>query len=149
MPDEPAELTALEAELRRLRPRAPSPELEEFVARRLRPRRVLTSFWAWSALPLGAAAAIALVVASRPPTAVVPDAARIAAPAAAFKPVAADNLLLDTQDEGLVTLDDGTTARRVRSNYLDTVTWKNPRTQASLKWTVPREEIRVVPVIFQ
>jgi hypothetical protein len=32
---------------------------------------------------------------------------------------------------------------------VDTITWKNPRTNASVRWTVPREEVRVVPVKFQ
>ena len=45
-----------------------------------------------------------------------------------------------------VTLDDGTTAHRVFQCYLDTYTWRNPRTNASLRWTVPRDELRVIPV---
>lgn len=69
--------------------------------------------------------------------------------AAQFKPVASENVLYAVKDEGLVTLEDGTAARRERLNYVDTITWKNPRTNASVKWTVPREEIRVVPVKFQ
>lgn len=72
-----------------------------------------------------------------------------AAEAALFKPVASENVLYAVKDEGLVTLEDGTAARRERLNYVDTITWKNPRTNASVKWTVPREEIRVVPVKFQ
>ena len=71
------------------------------------------------------------------------------AEAALFKPVASENVLYAVKDEGLVTLDDGTAARRERLNYVDTIIWKNPRTNASVKWTVPREEIRVVPVKFQ
>ena len=47
------------------------------------------------------------------------------------------------------TLDDGTAARRERFQYVDTITWKNPRTNASVRWTMPREEVRVVPVKFQ
>ena len=68
---------------------------------------------------------------------------------AVFKPVSAENLLYAQRDDGLVTLADGTTARRYRSSYVDTITWKNPRTQASLRWSVPRTEERVVPVSFQ
>jgi hypothetical protein len=48
-----------------------------------------------------------------------------------------------------VTLADGTAARRVRSSYVDTITWKNPKTNASLRWSVPRDEVRVMPVVFQ
>jgi len=69
--------------------------------------------------------------------------------APAFRPVAAENVLYAAQDEGLVALADGTPARRVRSSYVDTITWKNPRNNASLRWSVPREEVRVVPVVFQ
>jgi hypothetical protein len=68
---------------------------------------------------------------------------------AVLKPVAAEKVLYAAQDEGLVTLEDGTTARRERLSYVDTITWKNPRTNASLTWSVPREEVRVVPVHFQ
>ena len=73
----------------------------------------------------------------------------VPAPEEVFKPVAAENVLYAVRDEGLVTLDDGTAARRERLNYVDTITWKNPRTNASVRWTVPREEVRVVPVKFQ
>jgi hypothetical protein len=66
-----------------------------------------------------------------------------------FKPVAAENVLYAASDEGPVTLDDGTSARRERLSYIDTITWKNSRTNASVRWTVLREEIRVVPVKFQ
>jgi hypothetical protein len=31
---------------------------------------------------------------------------------------------------------------------VDTYTWKNPRTNASIKWTVPRDEIRVIPATY-
>jgi hypothetical protein len=68
---------------------------------------------------------------------------------APLKPVAAENLLVVASDEGLVTLDDGTPARRERRQYVDTITWKNPRTNASLTWSMPREEVRVVPIVFQ
>ncbi|MBL9185971.1 MAG: hypothetical protein JNK23_00695 [Opitutaceae bacterium] len=66
-----------------------------------------------------------------------------------MKPVAAENLLVSVRDEGLVTLDDGTRARRERLHYVDTIVWKNSRTHASLTWSVPREEVRIVPVVFQ
>ena len=63
-----------------------------------------------------------------------------------YEPVSAENVLYDSRDEGLVTLDDGTTAHRVFQSYLDTYTWRNPHTNASLRWTVPRDEVRVIPV---
>jgi hypothetical protein len=65
-----------------------------------------------------------------------------------FKPVTAENVLLAQSDDGLVTLADGSQAVRVRSSYVDTITWKNPSTKASLRWSVPHSEVRVVPVSF-
>lgn len=62
-----------------------------------------------------------------------------------YQPVAATNVLYDLKDEGTVYLDGDTPARRLRYRYLDTYTWKNPRNNASLKWSVPRDEIRVLP----
>ena len=56
---------------------------------------------------------------------------------------------MSARDEGLVTLEDGTPARRARLQFVDTITWKNPRTNSSLRWSVPREEVRIVPVVFQ
>jgi hypothetical protein len=122
------ELEKLEAELSALRPAAPSRAVHARVARDLTPPARSLAWWAWSAVPAAIAAALVLafVATNRPAT------AGEAAP-----------------DEGLVTLADGTPARRVRSSYVDTITWKNPRNNASLRWSVPREEVRVVPVVFQ
>ena len=77
------------------------------------------------------------------------DRPRVASNETPLKPVAAENVLISATDEGLVTLDDGTQARRERLQYVDTITWKNARTNASLTWRVPREEVRVVPIAFQ
>ena len=150
------ELQDLEAELKRLRPLAPSRAVAEAIARQLAaaPRR---QAWAWTALPLAAMIAGFILLQERPAAlvpavAATPMPAQTPAPAAAiptYKPVSAENLLYAQSDEGIVTLADGTTARRTRSSYVDTITWKNPRTQASLKWSVPRTEERVTPVSFQ
>lgn len=145
------DLNAFEAELRRLRPVAPSAETKARVARELarsepaagllRPRP-----W-WVSLPIAAAIAVAAaMLASRDRD---PRAREANFEAVALKPVAAENLLYAATDEGLVILDDGTPARRARLRYLDTFVWKNPRTNASLTWRVPREEVRIVPVSFQ
>jgi hypothetical protein len=64
----------------------------------------------------------------------------------AYQPVAAANVLYDLKDEGSVS--GNAEARRVRARFVDTYTWKNPRTNASIKWTVPRDEVRVVPASF-
>jgi hypothetical protein len=139
------ELDPLEAELRRLRPIAPSRDLERALGAELSagPRRSAKPL-AWLALPIGAA--IAGLVAWWPERI---DKERTASDGAVFKPVAAQNVLLASTEQGGVTLADGTPARRVRRAYLDTITWENPRTHASLIWTVPREEVRVTPIDFQ
>ena len=62
-----------------------------------------------------------------------------------YQSVAATNVLYDLKDEGRVYVDGDTPARRFRYRYLDTYTWKNPRNNASLKWSMPRDEIRVLP----
>lgn len=72
----------------------------------------------------------------------------VAAPRDSYRPVKAANVLYDLQDEGLVLLNDNVPARRVRARYVDTYTWKNPATNASLKWSVPRDEVRVLPTTF-
>ena len=141
------DLHELEAELTRLRPIAPSEMVKARVARDLGTRR--SNLWAWAAFPLAAAVALAVFLKDR---AVETPAAPVVATAKAtptFKPVSAKNMLYEHRDDGLVTLADGTTARRYRNSYVDTITWKDPRTQASLRWSVPRTEDRVVPVTFQ
>jgi hypothetical protein len=164
------DLHNLEAELKRLRPAAPSREMfarleAEFapIAAPVTPvvfwQRGTRLWWLWAgALPFAAALVVAFVLATRrapatkglQPLAVsLPSAAATPPTEAVFKPVAAENVLYAVSDEGLVTLDDGTAARRERLSYVDTITWKNPRTNASVRWTVPREEVRVVPVKFQ
>lgn len=160
------DLSQLEAELKGLRPAAPTRDLlariEGELAAPTTPitpiaaksnRRSGPPWWLW-ATALPAAAAIAVMIAAtrgRPGTAprmgVTPQPA--VESAAEFKPVSAENLLYAAEDEGLVTLDDGTPARRERLNYVDTITWKNARTNASVRWTIPREEVRVIPVKFQ
>lgn len=77
-----------------------------------------------------------------------PASSRALAARDAYRPVKAANVLYDLQDEGVVTLEDNTPARRVRARYVDTYTWKNPATNASLKWSVPRDEVRVLPASF-
>lgn len=146
------ELQELEAELRRLRPRQPSRELIDRLAGEIEAPKVHRLWWTWVTLP--AAAALAFLVSrsqpapkpGQPERRPVPVAVK---PAPVFKPVAAENVLLAARDEGLVSLSDGRPARRVRQSYVDTIVWKDPRGKALLKWSVPREEERIVPVVFQ
>ena len=62
-----------------------------------------------------------------------------------FQPVAATNVLYDLQAEDLVNGSDQVPVRRVRARYVDTYTWRNPATHASLQWSVPRDEVRIIP----
>lgn len=155
------ELQQLEAELKRLQPVAPAPTLVDRVERELAStparRRLTEVHWLWAALPAAAAVALVFVqfVHERPnasavePPRMAPPVAEVAGAPDPLKPVAAENVLVAAADEGLVILADGTPARRERLQFVDTITWRSPRTNASLTWRVPREEVRVVPVSFQ
>jgi hypothetical protein len=159
------ELSALEAELRRMRPRELPPTLAARLAQPP-PANVATNEtpaspapvvrWApWLWLGAGLAAALALAAVWWPafragadgpaPVVAEPAPGREADPVP-FKPVSAENLLLATSDEGVIELADGQTARRIRLDYLDTYTWRD-EAGASLEWSVPREVYYYVPVV--
>lgn len=152
------DFSQLEGELKRLRPRAPSALVAHRVERSLRPR--LSRHRLWWMLPLAAAAAVALALrpgrvaapgdlAQTGAVAPTPSLENPPAPSAVFKPVAVENVLYAAHDDGVVTLDDGRTARRTRRSYVDTVLWRDPKSNASLTWSVPRSEVVVTPVSFQ
>jgi hypothetical protein len=143
------EFLKLELELKALRLVEPSPGLQGRLASALPSRRSTVSLPRWSWLALPAAAALAVVLFSGAPRENATSSEPTVASAPAFKPISSENTLLASRDEGYVTLTDGTPAHRTRQMYLDTITWKNSQTNASLTWTVPREEVRVVPVAFQ
>jgi hypothetical protein len=165
-------LQDLENELGNLRPRRPSSALEARVAAELaegsgRYRAPISAGatgrrirFGWS---LAAVAALVLFAAmaewraaARPPSAPVAALTNAAAPAVSppaqthlaagrYRPAVAASVLYDLKDDGEVYLSGDTPVRRLRYRYVDTYTWKNPATNASLKWSVPREEIRVLP----
>ncbi len=159
------ELSQLEAELKALQPAAPSRRLTAGLQAALASAPAATAsrssrlYWWWAAaLPAAAAITLSLVYFSSARIS-APDALVTTQPPAAtksgglagapLKPVAAEKILISASDEGIVTLDDGTQARRERLRFVDTITWRNSRTNASLTWSVPSEEVRVVPVVFQ
>ena len=161
-------LQDLEAELRQLRPRTLSAGLLARVEEELtgpEAARAAHPVRRWQFPPAGAPrwllwpVATALVavcgiaiaywwpaVASRSPA----PSAQVSVPTepalASFRPVAATQFLYESLDEGPVMLSSGLPARRVCNRYVDTYTWRNPRTRASVQWLVPRAEVRVVPV---
>ncbi|HVU34638.1 MAG TPA: hypothetical protein VHE61_14485 [Opitutaceae bacterium] len=144
-------------ELRQLTPAAPSAVLTRRLAAELaRPARRTGLRWWLLGLGLPAAAAIAMLCAvwSNHRATVGPRTAATPAPPASpatdvFTPVTAENVLYAATDDGLATLPDGRAVRRERLQYIDTITWVNPRTHASLTWSIPREEVRVVPVRYE
>lgn len=165
-------LQQLEDELKSLRLRAPSPQLVDRLTAELAAetdelaapvRRYTTAssfrswqWFGWRAAGLAAILALGAGVGwvafqsrvTSPAAPVQRLAAADPAPVEArdeFRPVAATNVLYELKDEGLVEVDGGVPARQVRARYLDTYTWKNPRGNSSLKWSVPRDEVRVLP----
>jgi len=158
-------LQELENELTRLRPHSLPDALVQRLERELgstqAPRRYTTATslrsWKWAGWSVAgaAAAAVGFFVSSisQSPVSVVPVTAAAsraasipnAAPAVnRYEPVRASSVLYEMKDDGLAMLPDNTQGRQVRYRYVDTYTWKNPATKASLKWSVPRDEVRLV-----
>ena len=125
--------------------------------------------WKWAGWRVAAVAAAMAIVTTigvmrwaEQPAAAPPDQARPVVPATTvattavpsspaanpdrYRPVSAANVLYDLKDEGLAYTADNSPGRRLRYRYLDTYTWKNPKSNASPKWSIPRDEVRVVPV---
>jgi hypothetical protein len=152
----PDEIDLLEQDLAALRPRAVSRALVTRIAAELDAPVVVRPFDPWKASPWVAAACVALafgllgrlpVGEHRSPRGA--DAAAGEQPAS-LTPVSARQVLYSSQqDEEILTLDDGRPARRVLDRYVDVITWKDVRTNASVRWSVPREEVRLVPVSYQ
>lgn len=162
----------LEAELKRLRPRAPSAALATRIEQDLSkpftktatagilPRRAKTRA-KWFGLGLGLAAAAALLVLARvnmdrpaqseaKVAASKPIAPRLEkAPtnvARAFVPDGVTRVLYDRSNEGLVfPANSDQPVRRVRSRSRETLKWKNPGTGASLRVSYPTEEVELIP----
>lgn len=115
-------------------------------------------WFGWRTAGLAAALALVAVVGYRQVKPASPSIGRAELPSTAsavttpspdaYQPVVATNVLYDLKDEGPVTVEGDPTARQVRARYVDTYTWKNPRNNSSLKWSVPREEVRVLPASY-
>jgi hypothetical protein len=169
------DFSELEAELKKLRPRGVSPELnarieiglaEEAAGRGIATAGILPkrrSFRPnWIALGLGlAAAAVFLLLArlnvDRPSSkgaglalispAPVTPAAKVDD---SFVPAALTRVVYDTHDEGLhFTEGADQPMRRLRTHKRETVHWKNPQTGASLRVSYPTEEVTLIPISGQ
>jgi hypothetical protein len=162
-------LQDLEHELKRLTPRQPSAALmhaleqdlgAETVNKSVLPYSTATSLrsWKWATWSLaGVAATVALVALvqlnRRPgPASIAPKLTQnqsvptppVEKPVNRYEPVQASSVLYDLQESSPTPLPDRTEGREVRYRYVDTYTWKNPATNASLRWSVPRDEVRLV-----
>lgn len=159
-------LQELENELKRLTPRRPSAGLMQALERELGPAAVpaapspaRAALWRWPVWSLAAAAVLALVavlsfmhrpVSANAPApdelAVAPAGPTPSAPVASnrYEPIQASSVLYDLKEDGAALLPDQTEGRQLRYRYVDTYTWKNPTTNASLRWSVPRDEVRII-----
>ena len=120
---------------------------------------------AWNGwLPLAAAAAVAvLAVVFFPPPASSPGNSPVAANAPVSQPVAGETLAMETAAPALQPLssnsqlqrvdyegilrEDNTPYRQIRSRYLEKRVFRDPAADSTVEVLVPREEVRLVPVI--
>ena len=166
------DFSELEAELKQLRPVAPSTELASRIERALEQSTAATPTAGilprpkprvnWLALGLGVAAAAAFLMLAR----VDVDEASQKQPrvAAATQPATGSQaptdgglvpdgltrVVYNTRDEGLLFPEEvERPVRRVRSRSRETLQWKDASTGASLRVTYPTEEVELIPVSFQ
>jgi hypothetical protein len=167
-----SDFTELEAELKKLRPRAAAPELAARIERGLAeevsgrtatagvlPKR--RNFGVnWLGLGLGLAAAAALLVLARVnvdqpkrPSVVAMTPAPFAPPLPAsdtFVPAGMTEVVYNTRDEGLHFPEGADQpVRRVRSQKRESLQWRNPGTGTSVRVSYPSEEVTFIPVSGQ
>lgn len=157
----------LEAELKQLRPVAPSAELATRVDRALAqtpsagvlPRRKRSRL-SWFTLGLGmAAAAAAFLLLARPDLDRAPapqPTIAAASPATVFQsgrtlvPDGVTRVVYGTRNEGLVFPVNGDQPlRRLRARSRETLQWRDRNTGASLRVSYPTEEVELIPVSGQ
>ncbi len=163
-----------EAELRAIRPVAPTLALRESIARQLPAQHALATVetraavisrreadveapgffdrilpdlrWAFA----GALGATAVFLAmSHFQTADVPTTAAITAAEPDFGPVEISRDLVAAEDGGVVYEDEQEPARLVRYTTLERHVWTHPVTGARLEVEIPREDIVLVPLAMQ
>jgi hypothetical protein len=164
------DFSELEAELKKLRPAAASPELSARIERGLAEVSGRTATAGvlpkargfrvnWFGLGLGLAAAAALLLlarldvdqpAGKRPSLVAMTPVPFAQPVPvkdAFVPAGLTQVVYDTRDEGLH-FPEGSNepVRRVRSRKRETLKWNNPQTGTSLRVSYPSEEVTLIPV---
>lgn len=162
-----------ENELRKLRPAAPPPRLEQAIARELetpvtvlkrhehpragviiRPKesalpRLLSGLgWAFG----GAAVALIATISLYPlpadqPVAQVPAAIEVEEDF--FEPSESSRQLLAAEESDVIYTEEEEPTRVVRYNSMERYVWANPSTGAQVEVEVPREDIVLLPVSFQ
>ena len=164
------DFSELEAELKKLRPAAASPDLTARIERGLaevsgrtgtagvlpKRRNIRVN---WFGLGLGLAAAAALLLLARVnvdqtpgkrPIVVAMTPVPFAQPVPvkdAFVLAGLTQVVYDTRDEGLHFPESGDQpVRRVRSRKRETLKWNNPQTGTSLRVSYPSEEVTLIPV---
>ena len=168
-----SDFTELEAELKKLRPRAASPELAARIERGLAeevsgrtatagvlPKR--RNFGVnWLGLGLGLAAAATLLILARVnvdrpgkrQSVVAMTPAPFAPPlpvSDTFEPAGMTEVVYNTRDEGLHFPEGADQpVRRVRSQKRETLQWRNPGTGTSVRVSYPSEEVTFIPVSGQ
>ncbi len=168
-----SDFTELEAELKKLRPRAASPELSARIERGLAeevsgrtatagvlPKR--RNFGVnWLGLGLGLAAAAALLILARvnvdrpakrqSVVAMTPAPFSPPLPVSdTFVPAGMTEVVYNTRDEGLHFPEGADQPlRRVRSQKRETLQWRNPGTGTSVRVSYPSEEVTFTPVSGQ
>jgi hypothetical protein len=168
------DLSEIESELKKLRPKQPSRELFLRIERAIveaerenkpidnvvRPERFRLN---WVSVGLGLAAAAALLIVARieidrrwagttplqahvTPVPVAPSLSQ----STQLIPSQLTQVVYNTRDEGLhFPAGSDQPMRRLRSQKHETLQWRNPATGASLRVSYPSEEVELVPVVGQ
>jgi hypothetical protein len=150
-------LAELERELMRLCPRPISPRLLAALThdfgvgepKSTRAKAGIVARPAWLAWPAAAAFAATVAWFAALPQGHAPEKTGLVKPnqnQPVYKPVATRSLLVASDVGRLVALPEGGEVRAFRDIYVDTIIWRDTAGNASLRWSLPREEIRVVPV---
>ena len=164
-----------ENQLRALRPLAPSPALEESIARQLAAPRAIATVEAraavirrrevemdapgfferifpglrWAFAGAAGAAAVFLAVSHFQQRDVAPEKKTVAVAEPDFEPVEITRDLVAAENGGLVYEEEEGPARVVRYTTLEHHVWTHPVTGARLEIEIPREDIVLVPIAMQ
>ena len=164
-----------ENQLRALRPLAPSPALEESIARQLAPARTLATVevpaavvrrrdleierpgffdrifpgLGWALAGAAAAVAVFAAVSHFDQPAASSAASPLAATEPDFEPEDITHELVSAEDGGVIYEDEQEPARLVRYTTLEHHVWTHPVTGARLEVEVPREDIVLIPIAMQ